>query len=116
MIYCMFKILSGESLKFEGVASSETVARQAIKDGSYLVCPIVMDRRYDENIASLGFKEAIVVKAILSDVTEQIASTLTSLDNLVRDVMIPQLQPLVNADLPGQISDLVSRVDALENP
>ena len=109
MIYCMFKKLVDGSLKFEGVASSTEVAQEAIKDGVYVVCPIELDRRYDENIASEGFSGAITVKATVTDQTDQIIATLTALDNLVRNTMIPQLQ-----DIPSTVADLVARVDALE--
>jgi len=108
-------MIEGESLKFEGVASSQVMAKNAIKDGTYLVCPINLDVRYDENIASEGFSNAIIVKAMTTDNADQMLAMLTSLDTLVRDTMIPQLQPIVSADLIGLIGSLTDRVEALES-
>lgn len=114
-VYCIFKILADDTKKFEGVATNKEIAKAAIKDGNYLVCPIETDRRYDADIASEAFPGAVLVRPVVLDLQQDIMDALSdlsgsvsTLDTFVRSTVVPQVQ--------NELSGIKTRLDALENP
>ena len=105
------------TLKAVGVFEDPSDIVSVLPSGIYIGIPIELNKLYDVNIIDEGMSGAVTHISRPTEISEQLTAALdklTSLDDYVRETMVPVLMPLVQANIPQQLSNLSDRISALE--
>ena len=99
-----------------GIFSTTQVALNKLSTGTYVGIPVTVDHLYGTTIVYEGMQGAkthVAQATAVSDQLETVISTLTNLNNLVRDTMIPEVDQRLGA-LETGLAELTGRVAELE--